>query len=102
LQLRFREKCIDGATSTLQLQPPFTACAAAYDSFLVGVLAVVKPFTTAILFGASLAIAAWPMRHLAEHLVWGTECVQAYFAATPDQPAWISSLPLGGFLSGSP
>ncbi len=29
---------------------------------LVGVLAVVKPFTTAILFGASLATAAWPLR----------------------------------------
>jgi hypothetical protein len=29
---------------------------------LVGVLAVVKPFTTAIPFRASLAIVAWPMR----------------------------------------
>lgn len=29
---------------------------------LIGVLAVVKPFTTAILFGASLATAAWPIR----------------------------------------
>jgi predicted PurR-regulated permease PerM len=29
---------------------------------LIGVLAVVKPFTTAILFGAALATAAWPMR----------------------------------------
>ena len=29
---------------------------------LIGVLAVVKPFTTAILFGASLATATWPMR----------------------------------------
>src|SRR6267142_5058468 len=28
----------------------------------IGVLAVVKPFTTAILFGAALATAAWPMR----------------------------------------
>src|ERR1700730_5140329 len=28
---------------------------------LIGVLAVVKPFTTAILFGAALATAAWPM-----------------------------------------
>jgi hypothetical protein len=29
---------------------------------LIGVLAVVKPFTTAILFDAALATAAWPMR----------------------------------------
>ena len=29
---------------------------------LIGVLAIVKPFTTAILFGASLATAAWPIR----------------------------------------
>src|ERR1700756_2908063 len=29
---------------------------------LIGVIAVVKPFTTAILFGAALATAAWPMR----------------------------------------
>ena len=96
---------------------------------LIGVLAVVKPFTTAILFGASLAIAAWPMRqalvrrglargpaaalllllslvivvlpmlvlapHLAEQLVQGTQRVQEYFAATPEPPAWIGSLPLG-------
>jgi len=29
---------------------------------LIGVLAIVKPFTTAILFGAALATAAWPLR----------------------------------------
>lgn len=29
---------------------------------IIGVLAIVKPFTTAILFGAALATAAWPMR----------------------------------------
>src|SRR4051794_34043999 len=29
---------------------------------LVGVLAILKPFAAAILFGATLAIAAWPMR----------------------------------------
>jgi len=28
----------------------------------IGVLTIVKPFTTAILFGAALATAAWPMR----------------------------------------
>jgi predicted PurR-regulated permease PerM len=31
---------------------------------LIGVLAVVKPFTTAILFGAALATAAWPLRQV--------------------------------------
>src|SRR5215472_4713446 len=34
---------------------------------LIGVLAVVKPFTTAILFGASLATAAWPIRQALVH-----------------------------------
>ena len=29
---------------------------------LIGVVAVVKPFTTAILFGAALATAVWPRR----------------------------------------
>ncbi len=96
---------------------------------LIGVLAVVKPFTTAILFGASLATAAWPIRealvrrgfgrgpaaalllilslvvvvlpmllfapHLADQLVRGTQHVQEYFAATPEQPDWMRSLPLG-------
>ena len=96
---------------------------------LIGVLAVVKPFTTAILFGASLATAAWPLRqalvrrglghgpaaalllllslvivvlpmllvapHLADQLVRGTQHVQEYFAATPEQPDWMRSLPLG-------
>jgi predicted PurR-regulated permease PerM len=33
-----------------------------FVGLLIGVLAVVKPFTTAILFGAALAIAAWPAR----------------------------------------
>ena len=95
-----------------------------------GVLAVVKPFTTAILFGAALATAAWPMRqalvsrglgpgpaaalllalslvlivlpmlvvapHLADQMVRGTERVQSYFAATPEEPAWIKGLPLFG------
>ena len=34
---------------------------------LVGVLAIVKPFTTAILFGAVLATAAWPLRQVLVH-----------------------------------
>jgi predicted PurR-regulated permease PerM len=97
---------------------------------LIGVIAVVKPFTTAILFGAALATAAWPMRqafvrrglgrgvtaalllllslvlvvlpllvfapHLADQLVHGAQRLQAYFAATPNQPAWIKSVPLFG------
>jgi predicted PurR-regulated permease PerM len=96
----------------------------------IGVLAIVKPFTTAILFGAALATAAWPMRqamirrglgrgpaatlllllslvivvlpmllfapHLADQLVRGTQRVQSYFAATPEQPAWIRGVPLVG------
>jgi predicted PurR-regulated permease PerM len=97
---------------------------------LVGVLAIVKPFTTAILFGATLATAAWPLRqalvrrglrrgaaaalllllslvivvlpmlvvapHLVSQLGQGVQRVQSYFAATPQQPAWIKSLPLFG------
>jgi predicted PurR-regulated permease PerM len=31
---------------------------------LLGVAAVLRPFTTAILFGATLAIAAWPLRQM--------------------------------------
>jgi predicted PurR-regulated permease PerM len=96
----------------------------------IGVVAVVKPFTTAILFGAALATAAWPIRqvlvrrglrrgsaatlllllalvllvlpmlvvapHLADQLVRGGQRVQSYFAATPEQPAWIRGLPLFG------
>jgi predicted PurR-regulated permease PerM len=97
---------------------------------LIGVLAVVKPFTTAILFGGSLATAAWPLRqglvrrglghgmaatvllllslvivvlpmlaiapHLADQMIRGTERLESYFAATPERPSWIGSLPLGG------
>src|SRR5215472_14782721 len=96
----------------------------------IGVLAIIKPCTTAILFGAALATAAWPIRqglvrpglrrgpaaalllllslvlivlpmlvvapHLADQMVRGAERVQSYFAATPEQPAWIKSLPLFG------
>ena len=96
----------------------------------IGVLAVVRPFTIAILFGAALATAAWPIRqalirqglgrgataalllllslvlvvlpmiafapHLADQMVRGTQRVQSYFAATPEQPAWIKGVPLLG------
>jgi predicted PurR-regulated permease PerM len=101
-----------------------------FVGLFIGVLAIVKPFTTAILFGAALSTAAWPLRqalvrhglgrglaaalllllslvlvvlpmlvlapHLADQMVRGAQGVQAYFAATPEQPAWIKSLPLGG------
>jgi predicted PurR-regulated permease PerM len=97
---------------------------------LIGVIAVVKPFTTAILFGGSLATAAWPLRQalvrrglghgtaatlllllslvivvlpmlaiapqLADQMVQGTQRLESYFAATPQRPAWIASLPFGG------
>jgi len=96
----------------------------------IGVLVIVKPFTTAILFGATLATAAWPVRqalvrhglgrgsaaalllllslvlvvlhmlavapHLADQLSRGIQRVQSYFAATPEQPAWIKGAPLVG------
>jgi predicted PurR-regulated permease PerM len=96
----------------------------------VGVLAIVKPFTTAILFGAALATAAWPMRqalvrrglgrgltatlllllsivvivvpmlllapHLADQVSQGVASMQTYFESTPEQPAWMSGLPLVG------
>src|SRR5215469_4527807 len=35
-----------------------------FAGLLVGILAVLRPFTTGILFGAILAIAAWPLRDL--------------------------------------
>jgi predicted PurR-regulated permease PerM len=96
----------------------------------IGVLMIVKPFTTAILFGATLATAAWPVRqalvrhglrrgpaaalllllslvlvvlpmlvvapHLADQRTRGIQGVQSYFAATPEQPAWIEGTPLVG------
>src|SRR6201982_1330982 len=33
-----------------------------FAGLLLGILAVLRPFTTAILFGAILAIAGWPLR----------------------------------------
>lgn len=101
---------------------------------VIGVAAIVKPFTTAILFGAALATAVWPLRqalvrrglrrgttaalllllsllllvvpmlltapHLATQLGRGVHRVQSYFAATPEQPSWIKSLPLVGKRAG--
>jgi predicted PurR-regulated permease PerM len=97
---------------------------------LIGVAAVLRPFTTAILFGTTLAIAIWPLRQtmigwglghgltalcllllsllivalpvlavapaLTEHLTAGIQRTQAYFAATPEQPAWFASVPILG------
>jgi predicted PurR-regulated permease PerM len=97
---------------------------------LIGVAAVLRPFTTAILFGTTLAIAIWPLRQtmigwglghgltalcllllsllivalpvlavapaLTEHLTAGIQRIQAYFAATPEQPAWFASVPILG------
>jgi predicted PurR-regulated permease PerM len=101
-----------------------------FVGLFIGLLAIVKPFTTAILFGAALATAAWPARqalihrglrggsaaallllvslvlivlpmlalapHLVDQMVKGTHRVQAYFASTPQQPAWMRNLPLVG------
>src|SRR5215472_3214040 len=97
---------------------------------LVGVLTVLWPFTTAILFGAILAIAIWPLRQamvrrgighgaaatllllislvaialpvlimgpiLTDQLTQGMQSIQAYFAQTPAQPAWLAGVPLVG------
>jgi predicted PurR-regulated permease PerM len=38
-----------------------------FVGLFIGVLAIVKPFTTAILFGAALATAAWPLRQALVH-----------------------------------
>jgi predicted PurR-regulated permease PerM len=38
-----------------------------FVGLFIGVLAIVKPFTTAILFGAALATAAWPIRQALVH-----------------------------------
>lgn len=97
---------------------------------LAGVGAVLRPFVTAILFGAALAIAAWPLRQamvrgglgrgLAAALLLLLSVVvvalpvlvmapvmtdqvgqvlqhaQGYFAAAPEQPAWLAGVPLAG------
>src|SRR5215472_3733870 len=99
-----------------------------FVGIFIGALAIVKPFTTAILFGAALATAAWPLRqalvrhrighgaaaalllslvvivlpmlvlapHLADQMARAAQRVQSYFAEAPEQPAWITSVPLFG------
>nr|WP_294556299.1 AI-2E family transporter [uncultured Rhodopila sp.] len=96
----------------------------------IGVLAIMRPFTTAILFGAAVATAAWPARQalhrrgiprrtaaaillslslilivvptlivaprLADHLTGGIQRIETYLAATPEEPAWIKTVPLIG------
>ena len=60
---------------------------------LIGVLAIVKPFTTAILFGASLATAAWPLarRHrdpeLRSRRFFANQSTAAA-AKRPTEPGW--------------
>jgi predicted PurR-regulated permease PerM len=49
------------ATGTTQLLER-TVLLLLFAGLLLGILAVLLPFTTAILFGASVAIAAWPLR----------------------------------------
>lgn len=99
-------------------------------ALLAGVVAVLRPFATAILFGAALATAVWPLRQalvrrglargtaaallllsslallvvpvlvvapsLADQLVNGVQQAQAYFAVSPEKPAWVVGLPLVG------
>lgn len=101
-----------------------------FAGLLIGVLEVLRPFTTALLFGAALASAAWPLRqmlvgrglgrgtaatillflsiafvavpmliiapHLAEQVGQGMQRAETYFAAAPEQPAWLAGLPLVG------
>jgi predicted PurR-regulated permease PerM len=49
------------ATGTTQLLER-TVLLLLFAGLLLGILTVLLPFTTAILFGASLTIAAWPLR----------------------------------------
>src|SRR5262245_29518692 len=49
------------ATSTAQLLE-HAVLLLLFAGLLLGILAVLRPFITAILFGAVLAIAAWPLR----------------------------------------
>src|SRR6516165_8480060 len=51
----------DAATGTTQLLER-AVLLLLFAGLLLGVLAVLRPFTTAILFGTILAIAAWPLR----------------------------------------
>src|SRR5215471_13374364 len=51
------------ATGTTQLLER-TVLLLLFAGLLLGILAVLRPFGTGILFGASLAIAAWPLRDL--------------------------------------
>jgi predicted PurR-regulated permease PerM len=101
-----------------------------FIGLLAGVLAVLRPFTTSILFGAALASSAWPLRqamvrrgvghsaaalillvlslalivvpivliapHLADQLEHGMRRTEAYFATTPEQPQWLTTVPLIG------
>src|SRR3954453_113165 len=55
------EARVAAATGTAQLLERIVLLLL-FAGLLIGVLAVLRPFATAILFGAILAIAAWPLR----------------------------------------
>ena len=57
------ERRAAGAIGTTQLLER-TILLLLFAGLILGVLAVLRPFGTAILFGAILAIAAWPLRNL--------------------------------------
>src|SRR5689334_9974552 len=57
------EARVAGTSGTRQLLER-TVLLLLFAGLIIGVLAVLRPFATAILFGAILAIAAWPLRDL--------------------------------------
>src|SRR6516164_4156381 len=90
-----------------------------FAGLLLGILAVLRPFGTGILFGAILAIAAWPLRDsllrrglrrglvatlllvalapsLGERLTHGGGHLRDYFASAPQIPSWLAGLPVVG------
>src|SRR5215831_18070054 len=60
LSLRERAGAVSSTGTTQLLERAFLLLL--FAGLLLGILAVLRPFTTGILFGAILAIAAWPLR----------------------------------------
>src|SRR5215467_12052519 len=60
LSLRDRAGAVPSTGTTQLLERAFLLLL--FAGLLLGILAVLRPFTTGILFGAILAIAAWPLR----------------------------------------
>ena len=58
----------DAATGTTQLLER-AVLLLLFAGLVIGVLAVLRPFATAILFGTILAIAAWPVRDISSPTV---------------------------------